>query len=358
MLGYLVVLLVFGFLILSSASAVEGLRIFKDQYFFIKRQVLFGLLPGLALGYVMLRVRYTFWQEKAALMMALCLGLLIVVLIPGIGSTFEKGARSWFSWAGFSFQPGEFVKLGLIIFFSAYLIKYRQKLTNWQEGFIPSLIVGFTPVLLLLLQPDVGTASIIFAIALALLFYAGAKVRHLGVLLLIGLVAFGAMVALAPYRVHRVMTFLHPELDPQGIGYQINQAYLGIGSGGWFGLGLGHSRQKFDYLPEVQADSIFAVLAEEMGFVITALFVVVLVLAIARMYAIARSAGNEYGMLVSAGIASWLAIQSFLNIGAIVGLLPLTGVPLPFVSHGGSSLMSMLAASGLLLNISRGNRVT
>lgn len=358
MLGYLITLLVFGLLMLTSASAVQGLHLFKDQYFFIKHQVFFGLVPGLFLAYAMLRTRYTFWQEHARLVMALSIGILILVLIPGVGSTYDKGARSWFSAFGFSFQPAEFVKLGLILFFSAYLIKYRQKLSSWQEGFIPSLIVGLTPVFLLLLQPDVGTASIVFGITLLLLFFAGAQLRHLGVLLLIGLVGLGCMVALAPYRLHRVMTFLHPELDPKGIGYQINQAYLGIGSGGLLGLGLGHSRQKFQYLPEVQADSIFAVVGEEMGFIITAGFIILLILTIRRGYLIAQTSDHEYGMLVAAGISSWLAIQSFLNIGAIIGLLPLTGVPLPFVSHGGSSLMTMLAASGLLLNISRTARLS
>lgn len=357
MLGYLAGLLIFGLLMLSSASGVEGLRLFRDQYFFLKHQILFGLIPGLIIGYAMLRIRHTYWQENAGLIMGFVIMLLAVVLIPGIGTTYGKGARSWISFGSFSFQPAEVIKLCLILFYSAYLIKYRAKLTDWQTGFVPSIVVGLLPVVFLLLQPDVGTASIVFSIILALLFFAGASVRHLGALLAIGLLGFGIMVALAPYRLHRVMTFLHPELDPKGIGYQINQAYLGIGSGGWFGLGLGHSRQKFQYLPEVQADSIFAVVAEEMGFVITVGFLILLVLTIRRGFLIAKSAETEYGTLVASGVASWLAIQSFLNIGAIVGLLPLTGVPLPFVSHGGSSLMTMLAASGILLNISRGVKI-
>lgn len=344
-------ILIFGLLILASASSVVGLSLFGDQYFFIKRQVLFGLLPGLMAGYIFYKVPTAWWQKNAGLVMGFCLVLLVAVFIPGIGETYDKNARSWINILGFSFQPAEFVKLGLILFFSGYLLNRRDRIGDWNNGFVPSLTAGLIPVALLVAQPDVGTGSIVFALVVILLFFGGAKLKHLGTLALVGLVAFGAMIWLEPYRLKRVTTFLHPELDPLGIGYQINQAYLAIGSGGPLGLGLGHSRQKFHYLPEVHADSIFAIMAEEMGFVVTILFLLALYLLIRKIFLLAKNTANDYDRLLLLGIGSWITVQSFLNIGAIIGLLPLTGVPLPFVSHGGSSLMAMLAAMGIVLQI-------
>ncbi len=346
-------LLIFGLLMLTSASSVVGLSLFGDSYFFIKRQVLFGLLPGLMAAYIFYHVPTAWWQKNAGLVMGASLALLVAVLIPGLGETYDKNARSWINLFGFSFQPAEFIKFGLILFFSGYLLNRRDRLKDWNNGFVPSLTAGLIPVALLIAQPDVGTGSIVFALVLALLFFAGAELKHLGTLLLVGLVGFGIMIGLAPYRLQRVTTFLHPELDPQGVGYQINQAYLAIGSGGVLGLGLGHSRQKFHYLPEVHADSIFAVIAEETGFIITVLFLLGLYILVRKIFTLAKHTSNEYDRLVLLGIGSWITIQSFLNIGAIIGLLPLTGVPLPFVSHGGSSLLALLAALGLVLQISQ-----
>lgn len=345
-------LLLFGLLMLTSASSVTGLSIFGNQFHFIKRQVLFGLIPGLVGAYILFKTPSHIWRDNAALVMGLSLLLLILVLIPGVGSTYEKNAQSWINIAGFSFQPAEFVKLGIILFFSGYLLKRGEKIKQWQEGFIPALVVGIFPIALILLQPDVGTAAIMFCIMVSILYFAGAQLKHLGALLLIGLVALGAMIAAAPYRLQRITTFMHPELDPLGIGYQINQAYLAIGSGGLFGLGLGHSQQKIQYLPEVHADSIFAIVAEETGFIFSAIFLIALYFFIRRLFRLAESTQDEYDRLLLCGIAVLFAVQSFFNIGAIVGLLPLTGVPLPFVSHGGSSLLISVASIGLALQIS------
>ncbi len=345
-------LLLFGLLMLTSASSVTGLAIFGDQFHFIKRQVLFGLLPGLVAGYILYKTPSHIWKDNTGVIMVFSLLLLVVVLIPGVGSTYEKNARSWINIAGLSFQPAEFVKLGLILFFSGYILKRGEKIKQWQEGFIPALVAGLAPVGLLLFQPDLGTAAILFCVLIGLLFFAGAKLKHLGALLLIGLVALGAMVAAAPYRLERITTFMHPELDPLGIGYQINQAYLAIGSGGLSGLGLGQSRQKMQYLPEVHADSIFAIMAEETGFIVSILFLLALYCFIRRLYMLAQTVPDDYDRLVMCGIATLFAVQSFFNIGAMVGLLPLTGVPLPLVSHGGSSLIVCLASLGLALQIS------
>jgi cell division protein FtsW len=186
-----------------------------------------------------------------------------------------------------------------------------------------------------------------------MLFLAQSKLSHLGLLASLAIAGFIIMILAAPYRAERLMTFLHPELDPQGQGYHINQAFLAIGSGGWFGLGLGHSRQKFQYLPEVHADSIFAIGSEELGFIVISGFLILLLLICLRGFLIAKNSGDPFGTYLVGGIIAWFTIQSILNIGAMVGLLPLTGVPLPFVSHGGSALMIGMVAMGMVIRVSK-----
>lgn len=353
LLSYFGAWLLFGLLVLSSAGVAVGLDVFQDPYFFIRRQLLFGLLPGLVLFWLGARIPYTFWQKHASLIFIGSLLLLLMVWIPGIGTSFDKNAQSWITLAGFSFQPAEVAKLALVIFLAFYLARRGPNIVSWEAGFVPTLVVAGLPVLLILLQPDLGTSLIFLGIIASMLFVAGARLSHLASLLAVGAAGVLLMAFVSPYRLNRLMTFMHPELDPQGIGYQINQGFLAIGSGGWFGLGLGHSRQKFQYLPEVQADSIFAVAAEELGFVVVAGLVVLLLLILRRGLQVARTAPDQFARLMVVGILAWFMIQSFLNIGAMVGVLPLTGVPLPFVSHGGSALLISLAAVGILTNITK-----
>lgn len=353
LLSYFGVWLLFGLLVLSSAGVAVGLDVFQDPYFFIRRQLLYGVLPGIVLFWICARIPYTIWQKYASLIFIGSLLLLMMVWIPGIGTSFDKHAQSWLTLGGFSFQPAEVAKLALIIFLSYYLTRKGTGITSWEAGFVPTLVVAGVPVLLILLQPDLGTSLIFLGIIVSMLYVAGARLAHLGGLLAVGAVGVLLMAFVSPYRFDRLMTFMHPELDPLGIGYQINQGFLAIGSGGWLGLGLGHSRQKFQYLPEVQADSIFAVAAEELGFVVVAGLIVLLVLIFRRGLQVARAVPDQFARLVAVGIVSWFMIQAFLNIGAMVGLLPLTGVPLPFISHGGSALLIALAAVGVLTNISK-----
>jgi len=350
---YIGILLVFGLMMLTSASAVVGLERFGDSYFFIKRQLLFGLLPGIALFLFFAKIPYTFIRKNASIIFVLVITSLILVFIPGIGADFGTGANSWLNIGGYSFQPAEFAKLGLVVFAAALLSKKGEELFDFQRGFIPSLVLAGIPVLLVVLQPDIGTVSILFVILFGMLFLAEARFSHLALLACAGAAVLAILIVVAPYRAARFTTFLHPELDPQGIGYQINQAYIAIGSGGVFGLGLGHSRQKYQYLPEVHADSIFAVIAEEMGLIIAVAFVVLLGFIAMRGFMIAKYAPDDYSRLVVGGIIIWFIVQSIFNIGAMVGILPVTGVPLPFVSHGGTALMITLAAVGIVLNISK-----
>ncbi len=353
LLSYFGILLVFGLMMLTSASSAVGQDRFGDNYFFIKRQLMFGVVPGLIAFLFFSKISYQTLKRLSLWIFLGSLLLLIAVLIPGIGSTYDTNARSWISLFGFSFQPSEFAKLGIILFMASYLAARGQGIKDFQHGFLTTLVLGMIPIGLVVLQPDVGTTSIMFAILFGLLFLAGAKMSHLGGLAALGVAALAVMVIIAPYRAARLTTFLHPELDPQGQGYHINQAFLAIGSGGFLGLGFGHSRQKFQYLPEVHADSIFAIIAEEMGFVFAAGLLVLLFLIVSRSLMIAKHAPDQFGRLLCGGIVVWFMTQSLLNIGAMVGLLPLTGVPLPFVSHGGTALMIEMAAAGMILNVSR-----
>lgn len=356
LLSYFIILLVFGLIMLTSASSPVGHEKFGDSYFFIKRQLLLGVLPGLILFLIFFKLNYLLLKKFAFPFFVFAIILLLLVLIPGVGAVNGTASHSWFNLFGFSFQPAELAKLALIIYLAAFLSKQGKLLENFQQGFLMSLGLGMIPIALVLAQPDVGTMSIMFVILFGLLFVAGAKYIHIIGLAVLGLACFVMLIIVAPYRTARLTTFMHPELDPQGVGYQINQAFMAVGTGGIFGRGLGQSIQKFQYLPEVDADAIYAIIAEEMGFIFAFGLVVLLVLIIGRGFVLAKQAPDQFGRLLVAGIIIWLSTQSFLNIGAMVGALPLTGVPLPFVSHGGSALMIAMGAVGVLVNVSRESR--
>ncbi|MBI5221360.1 MAG: putative lipid II flippase FtsW [Candidatus Magasanikbacteria bacterium] len=351
-LAYIAIFVVFGLAALLSASGPLGYDKFHDSYFFIKRQILLGLLPGLIVGYFFLNINLVKWRKISWLVYGGSVLLLALVFVPGVGATIN-GARSWISVAGFNFQPSEVSKFALI-FFAAYLLTDKKRnLHDWQMGLLPVLTLLSPAVLLVLVQPDVGTLSIMLVILFFMLFEAKVPKKYLFALGIMAMAVFIFLIFLKPYRLQRLTVFMHPELDPKGIGYQVNQAFLAIGSGGFWGRGVGQSVQKYQYLPEVNSDSIFAVVAEETGFLFSSAVVVLVVLVALRGFKIAKEADSEFGRLLTVGLVVWLAWQSFLNIGATVGVLPLTGVPLPFVSQGGSALMSELAAVGLILNISK-----
>lgn len=352
-LSYVAILLIFGLIMLTSAGAAVGENTFADKYFFIKRQLLFGVLPGVVAFFFFARLPYQMLKKAAYILFGISILLLLLVFIPGIGSSVGTGAKSWLVIAGFSFQPAEFAKLALIVFLAAYISDQGALIDDIKRGFLPTLALASIPFFLIILQPDIGTVSILFAIMFAMLFLANIRGQYLTILALAAIIAFGILIAIAPYRAKRFTTFLHPELDPQGIGYHINQATLAIGTGGLFGRGLGHSTQKFQYLPEVHADSIFAIIAEETGYVIAVALLLLYVLIAFRGYRIARLAPDYFSRLLVSGIVTWFVLQAFLNIGAMVGLMPLTGVPLPFVSHGGTALMIAMASVGIIANVSR-----
>ncbi len=337
---------------LASASWPLGFDRFQDGYYFLKHQLIFGLLPGVVGCLVAMRVPYDKFRAFSPHMLALSLLLLTLVFIPGLSADFGT-SKSWISLGSLSFQPSELVKLTFLIYLAAWLEKRaRHEIKTLAEGLLPFLTVLAVIATLLILQPDTGTLAIIVLTAVVVYFMAGAPLHHLFGLVFVGTGAFALLIKFSPYRANRVLTFLHPELDPLGVGYHINQAMLAIGSGGIFGRGYGHSLQKFQYLPEVAGDSIFAVMAEELGFVLVSAFILGYVLYIFRGFYIAERAPDAFGRYLLIGIMTWFGFQAFVNIGAMVGLMPITGVPLPFVSYGGTALAVSLTAAGIVLNVS------
>lgn len=350
------IILAFGLLMLSSASVAVGLNRFGDGGFFIKRQ-LEALLVGLAAGYFCYRLPYQKWRQWSFLFFIGSVFLLLLVFIPGIGLS-GKGAARWINLGIANFQPSELVKLTLILYLSAWLTERGARvIADLKTGLMPFVGLMGLLAILIISQPDLGTLLVISWIGIVLYFIGGAHPKHLLGLLGAGVVALLLMIKFEPYRMARLTAFLDPSHDPQGVGYHIKQALLAIGSGGWFGVGLGQSRQKFLYLPEVTGDSIFAVIAEELGFIVCALVVVLFLAIFWRGIKIARAASDDFGKFVAIGITAWIVGQAFLNIGAITALLPLTGIPLPLISYGGTALVTTLMGLGILLNISKSSRV-
>ncbi len=347
------IIVVFGLIILSSASSVLAYEKFGDSYYYLKHQLLYGVFLGGIAFYIMSKLDYHYWRKYAFPVVVGTLVLLFLVFIPGIGTEL-LGAKRWISIGGFVFQPSEVVKLSFLIYLAAWLEKSGKDIHDSKYGLMSFLVMlGALVLLVAVAQKDLGTTIVIAVISVVTYFVAGAPWKHLGTIFLGGILAVVALIKIAPYRAARLTVFLNPGTDPQGIGYHINQALLAIGSGGLFGLGLGRSRQKFNYLPEVTTDSIFAIVAEEMGFII-ALAVIALFLAFTIVsLRIAQRAPDPFGKLLAVGIATWIGFQAFVNIGAMLSLLPLTGIPLPFICYGSSSMIMMLAAVGLLANISR-----
>ncbi len=344
----------FGMMMLASASAPVGYARFSDSYYFVVHQLVFGFLPGLAGMIIFSRIPYTFWKKNAWNLLLISIGLLVIVFIPGISARIGT-AHSWISIGGlFSVQPSEIVKLTFLFYLSAWLEKRGEMgVRDVQGGFLPFIGTLGIILLLLFLQPDVGTMTIIATMSLVVYFVAGAPLLYVGGLIAAGASTLAILIGIAPYRAARFTTFLNPELDPQGIGYHINQALLAIGSGGIFGLGYGHSRQKFQYLPEVEGDSIYAVIGEEMGMVVAVLVLVMFLAFLWRTLKIADESPDKFGKYVATGIGVWLVLQAFVNIGSMVAIMPMTGITLPLISYGGSSMAIVMCAIGVVLNISR-----
>lgn len=344
-------LIVFGIATLMSATGPVAVQRTGDSLYLVKRQLTLGLLPGTFLFLFFALVNYRVWKRYAFLILVGSFVLLLLVYVPGIG-TRSGGALSWITIAGIRFQPSELVKLGFLVYLAAWLSsRSAAMLRDWRESLLPFVGTLGVFVLALISQPDTGSMAVIAGTAVLLYLVAGAPITWFLGMLAGGAALFWILIKTSPYRAARFMTFLRPDLDPRGIGYHINQAILAVASGGWLGVGFGKSRQKFLYLPEVEADSIFAVMAEEMGFVLTLGVLAAFAALVWRCFRISRESKDRFGAYLAAGVGIWIAIQAGLNVGSMIGLLPITGVTLPFISHGGTSLAVLLAAMGLVAGI-------
>jgi len=347
-------LLSIGLIMVYSASAIWAAYKFDDSFFFVKRQMLFAGIGVFAMFFIM-NINYWTWRTWAKVLVIVCFILLIAVLIPGIGME-RNGSRSWIGVGAFSIQPSEFMKLAMIAFLAKFLSEQQKYITTIKKGLAPSLGLVFLAFGMIMLQPDLGTGTVMVGTCVVMIFVAGARIIHFVWLGLMGVAGFVVLVLSAPYRIKRITSFLDPWEDPLGSGFQIIQSLLAIGPGGLFGLGLGQSRQKFFYLPEPQTDFIFAIISEELGFIGGSFVILLFALLLWRGIRIALGAPDLYGSFVAVGIISMVAIQVMINIGVVSGLIPVTGITLPFLSYGGSSLTLMLMAIGVLLNISRYSR--
>lgn len=342
------VLLILGLVILASASVVVSQEQLGNTYGYLKHQLIFGIIIGLIGAWLVYKIPYQKWRKLTLPLLLVSIVALIMVLIPRFTYQFG-GAKRWLNFGVFSFQPSEIAKLSFIIYLSAILARKGKPRHQFVNVIVLLIIIS----VLLLLQPDVSTLGLIVVSCLVIYFIAGAKISYILTLATGYLIAFLFLIRIAPYRWHRLLVYFNPQIDVAGIGYQINQALLALGSGGIFGLGLGHSRQKYNYLPEPMGDSIFAIIGEELGFVGVLVILGLFIFLFIRAFKIAKQADSDFGRFLAFGIGFWLFLQAFVNMAASCGLLPMTGMPLPFISYGGSSMVVSLVAVGLLLNISK-----
>ncbi len=350
----LAAVLIIGLAVLWSASTAESIQNFGNTTGFLVKQLTRGVLIGLVGMYIVSKIDYRKYLNLALPFLAISIILLLLVKVPGVGFS-ANGASRWISVGPIFFQPGEFAKFALVLFLASWLSTDKRKLNQFKDWWPPLLITGMM-FILILSQPDLGT-SLSLAIASGIMLIAGGiNWRYFLWIIGGGIAGIAGLIIAEPYRLKRITTFLHPSSDPLGIGYQINQALIAIGSGGLFGYGYGLSRQKYFYLPEAITDSIFAVMSEELGFIRVVLILALFALFILKGLKIASAAPDKFGKLLGTGLVGILAANAIINIAAILAIVPLTGVPLPFFSYGSSAMIINLLAVGVLLNISRQNR--
>ena len=340
-----------GMVMVLSASSVSALDTYGSTWTIALRQGGW-LLAGTAVGILLMRADYHRWRRLAVPLLGLSVFLLVLVLVPGVGRNIN-GASRWLGYGPFSIQPSELAKLAVLLFMADLLARRAAWMHDLQLTLVPVISVFGGVAVLLMLQPNLGTTLVLGSLVLAVLFVAGAPLAPLSGISVVGGLVAAVLALAAPYRRARVLAFLDPWKDYQDTGYQNIQSLVGLASGGITGVGLGQSRAKWGFLPYAHTDFIFAIIGEELG-LLGALAVVVLFVALCTLGARASLlAPDRFGMLLAAGITVWFGVQAFVNIGAVIGILPITGVPLPFVSYGGSSLLVSMAAAGLLLNVAR-----
>lgn len=346
-----VVLTCFGVVMVYSSSSIMATNRYSDGFFFLKRQGVFALLGFMVMAGASL-FDYRHLKKLAVPGLILCMLLLIAVQIPGVGSS-AGGATRWIRLGPVNVQPSELTKLALVVYMAYSLPKKGDKLKSLRWGFIPYILVLAILLFLLLLQPDLGSAMTLGGVAMIMLLVAGTRITYLFSMLLLAVPFLYYAVMNVDYRRKRIMTFLDPWADPHNSGFQIIQSWIAFGSGGLFGNGLGEGKQKLFYLPEAHTDFILSVIGEELGFVGVIVVAAIFLMFVVRGLGIAMSASDEFGCHLAFGITLLIGIQAFVNIGVVMGLLPTKGLALPFLSYGGTNLLTTLLAVGILLNISR-----
>ncbi len=343
-----------GLVMVASASIGIAEKQFHNPLHFIFRQSLYVAL-GAGLGLLMYRIPLRLWETAGLYLLPVAFALLLLVLIPGLGKT-VNGATRWIMVGPFSLQPSEFVKLLMVLYTASYVVRHGEALRETFVGFVKPIIVLVVVTVLLLAEPDFGAAVVIAAVSMGMLFIGGVRILQFIGLFSVGLAALAVLAITSPYRMQRLTSFLDPWQDPYDTGFQLTQSLIAIGSGAWSGVGLGSSVQKLSYLPEAHNDFMFAILAEELGLIGVFAVLLLFVYAVLRSFAIGARAeriGHYFGGYVAYGIGLWLGSQAFINIGVNMGVLPTKGLTLPFMSAGGSSMLAMCMAAGVLLRVHR-----
>lgn len=351
--------LLLGVMILSSASATMAQVKYGDSYYLIRHQLIFGVLPGLLAGVLAYKIPLSWMRKLAPPLLLISIVLLFLIFVPGFGFS-AGGAKRWIHLGFATIQPAEILKPVFILYLASWLAsRTERKLSGKNSGQeFQNTLVAFIVVvgligLLLLKQPDMSTFGVVALTACVMYFLAGTPIKHSLFIVFAGFLSLVVLVWLAPYRADRLTSWLSPESDPLGKGYQSGQALIVVGSGGIFGQGFGASSQKYTFLPELIGDSIFAPYAHELGFVGGAALIVIFAVFAWRGFAVVRRSRNKFESLAAAGITFWITVQAIINIAAAARMVPLGGIPLPFISYGGTAMIVELAAVGLLLNISR-----
>jgi cell division protein FtsW len=350
--GLVIGLVILGLLAVYSSSFVLGLFAFNDANYFVIRQAMLAVV-GVAMMFVLMRMDYRWLRAVSPLLMLGSIVLLVAVLVPGIGVE-SNGAQRWIAIGPLPpLQPSEFAKLTLIIYVAAWLSGKNTHVKSFETGFVPFVLMVGIVAGLVLLEPDTGTAAVLVLTTVTLFFIAGASLTHIAALISIGAVSATVLILTSGYRADRLFAFIRAEDDPGGIGFQTLQLLIALGSGGIDGVGLGASRQKFFYIPGSHTDGVFAIIGEELGFIGAMGVLLLFALLIYRGFRVVMNAQDDFGHLLATGIVCWIAYQSLINIGGITRAIPMTGIPMPFLSYGGSALAALLAAIGILLSISR-----
>ncbi|MBF0550377.1 MAG: putative lipid II flippase FtsW [Deltaproteobacteria bacterium] len=339
-----------GIVLVFSASSILAEKRYGDAYFFLKRQASFALL-GLIVMIIFKNTDYHVWRDRAPLFLGLSILCLVLVLAPHVGVK-VGGAHRWIRIYGFSFQPSEMAKLAVVIFMARWVYHRGQEMRSFWKGFVPPIGIMIFFDGIILLQPDMGTAMVIGALVVLIMFVSGVRLIHLGMIAVVSIPMIIYLVVHASYRMERLLTFLNPWRDPSGRGFQIIHSFLAFGCGGVFGAGLGDGRQKLFYLPEPHTDFIFSVAGEEIGFLGVFFIIFLYFILIIRGMRLSLNSPDLFGTYLAFGLTSLLGVQVMVNMGVVLGLLPTKGMALPFLSYGGSSLLFCMAAVGILLNIS------